>query len=231
MRLVWGMVFSAGAVLPFVACSGGDESFEEKASYALGMDIGNSVKQFAASLDREAMVDGLLDALSEREPRLSPEEVRELVMELRAKAQEENARRRVEQAETNMQEGEEFLAENKAKDGVVETASGLQYIVLEQGEGPSPVADDRVTVHYEGKLLDGKVFDSSYERGEPSEFLLSAVISGWTEGVQLMKVGSKYRFFVPSELGYGVRGAGQDIGPNATLIFEVELISIEQIEQ
>ncbi len=228
MRLAWGMVFSAGAVLPFVACSGGDESFEEKASYALGMDIGNKVKQFEASLDREALVDGLLDALSEREPRLSPEEVNQLVRELLVKAQVENDRRRVEQAETNMQEGEEFLAENKAKDGVVETASGLQYIVLAQGEGPSPVADDRVTVHYEGKLLDGKVFDSSYERGEPAEFLLSAVISGWTEGVQLMKVGSKYRFFVPSELGYGVRGAGQDIGPNATLIFEVELISIER---
>ncbi len=228
MRLAWGMVFSVGAVLPLVACSGGDESFEEKASYALGMDIGNKVKQFEASLDREALVDGLLDALSEREPRLSPEEVNQLVRELVAKAQEENDRRRFEQAETNMQEGEEFLAENKAKDGVVETASGLQYIVLAQGEGPSPVADDRVTVHYEGKLLDGKVFDSSYERGEPAEFLLSAVISGWTEGVQLMKVGSKYRFFVPSELGYGVRGAGQDIGPNATLIFEVELISIER---
>lgn len=231
MRLVWGMVFSAGAVLPFVACSGGDESLEERGSYALGMDIGNSVKQFEVSLDREALVDGLLDALSEREPRFSPEEGSELVMELLAKAQKENARRRVEQAETNIQEGEEFLAENKAKDGVVETASGLQYIVLEQGEGPSPVPDDRVTVHYEGKLLDGKVFDSSYERGEPSEFLLSAVISGWTEGVQLMKAGSKYRFFVPSDLAYGERGAGQDIGPNATLIFEVELISIEQIEQ
>ena len=127
-----------------------------------------------------------------------------------------------------MQEGEEFLAENKAKDGVVETASGLQYIVLKQGEGPSPAATDRVTVHYEGKSLDGKVFDSSYERDEPSEFVLNEVISGWTEGVQLMKVGSKYRFFIPSELAYGVRGAGQDIGPNATLIFEVELISIEQ---
>jgi FKBP-type peptidyl-prolyl cis-trans isomerase len=225
------MVFSAGAVLSFVACSGGDEPFEKRASYALGMDVGNSIKPFAPILDREALVEGLLDALSEQEPRLSPEEVRELVLELSAKAQEENARRRVEQAETNMREGEEFLAENKAKDGVVETASGLQYIVLEQGEGPSPVADDRVAVHYEGKLLDGKVFDSSYERGEPAEFVLSAVIAGWTEGVQLMKVGSKYRFFLPSDLAYGERGAGQDIGPNATLIFEVELISIEQIEQ
>ena len=127
-----------------------------------------------------------------------------------------------------MQEGEEFLAENRAKEEVVETASGLQYIVLTQGDGPSPAATDRVTVHYEGKSLDGKVFDSSYEGGEPSEFVLNAVISGWTEGLQLMKVGSKYRFFIPSDLAYGAGGAGQDIGPNATLIFEVELISIQR---
>jgi len=228
MRLAWGMVFSAGAVLPFVACSGGDESFEEKASYALGVDIGTNVKQFGTSLDRDALVDGLLDALSEREPRLTPQEVDELVREFLAKAQAEDAQRNIVLAETNMQEGEEFLAENRAKDGVVETASGLQYIVLTQGDGPSPAAADRVTVHYEGKLLDGKVFDSSYERGEPVEFVLNAVIPGWTEGVQLMKVGSKYRFFIPSDLAYGGRGAGQDIGPNATLTFEVELISIEQ---
>ncbi len=228
MRLAWGMVFSAGAVLPFVACSGGDESFEERASYALGVEIGNNVKQFGTSLDRDELVDGLLDALSEREPRLSPEEVNGLVREFLAKAREEDARRRIEQAEANMQEGEEFLAENKTKDGVVETASGLQYVVLTEGEGPSPVAADRVKVHYEGKLLDGKVFDSSYERGEPAVFVLNAVISGWTEGVQLMKVGSKYRFFIPSDLAYGGRGAGGDIGPNATLIFEVELISIER---
>jgi FKBP-type peptidyl-prolyl cis-trans isomerase len=222
------MVFSAGAVLPFVACSGGDESFEERASYALGVEIGNNVKQFGTSLDRDELVDGLLDALSERELRLSPQEVGELVREFVAKAQEKDARRNIEQAEANMQEGEEFLAENKTKDGVVETASGLQYVVLTEGEGPSPVAADRVKVHYEGKLLDGKVFDSSYERGEPSEFVLSQVISGWTEGVQLMRVGGKYRFFVPSDLAYGGRGAGRDIGPNTTLIFEVELISIER---
>ena len=227
MRLAWGMVFSAGAVLPFVACSGGDESFEERASYALGVDIGNNVKRFGTSLDRDALVDGLFDVLSEREPRLSPEEISELVRELLAKAQEEDARRNVEQAEANMQEGEEFLAENKAKEGVVETASGLQYIVLAEGDGPSPTATDRVTVHYEGKSLDDKVFDSSYERGE-SEFVLNAVISGWTEGLQLMKVGSKYRFFIPSDLAYGAGGIGQDIGPNATLIFEVELISIQR---
>ncbi len=228
MRLAWGIVFSAGAVLLFVACSGGDGSFEERASYALGVDIGNNVKRLGTSLDRDALVDGLFDVLSEREPRLSREEVSELVRELLAKAQEEDARRRIEQTEANMQEGEEFLAENKAKEGVVETASGLQYIVLTRGDGPSPAATDRVTVHYEGKSLDGKVFDSSYERDEPSEFVLNEVISGWTEGVQLMKVGSKYRFFIPSDLAYGARGSGQDIGPNATLIFEVELISIER---
>ncbi len=156
------------------------------------------------------------------------EEISELVQELIEKTQRDNVRRRAEQAETNMQTGEEFLAENKAKDGVVETGSGLQYIVLTQGEGPSPAAADRVTVHYEGKSLDGKVFDSSYERGEPSEFVLDAVISGWTEGVQIMKVGSKYRFFFPTDLAYGERGACQDIGPNAALIFEVELVSIER---
>ena len=228
MRLAWGMVFSAGAVLPVVACSGGDESFEERASYALGVEIGNNVKQFGTSLDRDELVDGLLDALSEREVRLSPQEVGELVREFAAKAQEKDARRNIEQAEANMQEGEEFLAENKTKEGVVETASGLQYVVLTEGEGPSPVAADRVKVHYEGKLLDGKVFDSSYERGEPSEFVLNGVISGWTEGVQLMNVGSKYRFFIPSDLAYGERGIGGDIGPNATLIFEVELMSIER---
>ena len=227
MGLAWGIVFSAGAMLPFAACSGGDESFEERASYALGVDIGNNIKRFGTSLDRDELVDGLLDALSERELRLSPQEVGELVREFAAKAQEKDARRNIEQAEANMQEGEEFLAENKTKGGVVETASGLQYVVLTEGEGPSPVAADRVKVHYEGKLLDGKVFDSSYD-GEPSEFVLNGVISGWTEGVQLMNVGSKYRFFIPSDLAYGERGIGGDIGPNATLIFEVELISIER---
>ena len=228
MRLAWGMVFSACAVLPFVACSGEDESFEKKASYALGMDIGNNVKEFAASLDREALVDGLLDALSEGEPRLSPEEISELVQELMEKTQRDNALRRVEQAETNMQEGEEFLAENKAKDGVVETASGLQYIVLAQGEGPSPVAADRVTVHYEGKLLDGKVFDSAYERDKPAEFCLSTVISGWTEGGRLMTAGSKNRLCGPPERRWAGRGAWWRWPSAVRSIFEVELISIEQ---
>ncbi len=128
---------------------------------------------------------------------------------------------------SNLEEGQAFLAENKSVDGVVETPSGLQYLILTEGDGPSPSATDRVTVHYEGKLLDGTVFDSSYERGEPYGTRLNEVIAGWTEGVQLMAVGSKFRFFIPANLAYGERGSGADIGPNATLIFEVELLAIE----
>ena len=126
--------------------------------------------------------------------------------------------------EENKLEGEAFLAENSTKDGVITTASGLQYLVLTEGEGPSPSASTSVTVHYKGTTLDGKEFDSSYSRNAPATFPLNRVIAGWTEGVQLMNVGAKYRFFIPSDLAYGKRGAGGDIPANATLIFEVELL-------
>ncbi len=130
-------------------------------------------------------------------------------------------------AEENKKAGAAFLAENAKKEGVVTTASGLQYKILKQGDGAKPSAADNVTVHYEGKTLDGKVFDSSYKRGTPATFPLNRVIAGWTEGVQLMQEGSKYRFYIPSDLAYGPRGAGSDIGPNETLIFDVELIAIQ----
>ncbi len=126
--------------------------------------------------------------------------------------------------EENQAAGEAFLAENAKKDNIVTTASGLQYEVLTKGEGPSPSATTSVTVHYKGTSLDGKEFDSSYSRNEPATFPLNRVIAGWTEGLQLMNIGAKYRFFIPSELAYGPRGAGADIGPNETLIFEVELL-------
>jgi len=122
--------------------------------------------------------------------------------------------------------GEKFLQENATKEGVVTTPSGLQYKVIKQGEGKSPKATDTVLVHYEGTLIDGKIFDSSYQRKEPIEFPLNCVIAGWTEGVQLMKEGAKYRFFIPSKLAYGSRGAGRDIGPNEALIFDVELLEV-----
>ena len=130
-------------------------------------------------------------------------------------------------SEENKAEGVAFLAENTKKDGIKTTSSGLQYEVLNLGEGNKPSSTDNVSVHYEGKTLDGKIFDSSYKRGTPATFPLNRVIAGWTEGVQLMPVGSKFRFFIPSALAYGERGAGADIGPNATLIFDVELISIQ----
>ncbi|HRJ07679.1 MAG TPA: FKBP-type peptidyl-prolyl cis-trans isomerase [Prosthecobacter sp.] len=122
--------------------------------------------------------------------------------------------------------GQKFLEDNAAKEGVVTTASGLQYKVIRAGEGRSPSATDTVVVHYRGTLIDGKEFDSSYKRGEPIEFPLNRVIRGWTEGVQLMKEGAEYRFFIPSQLGYGTRGAGRDIGPNEVLIFDVELLEV-----
>ena len=131
-------------------------------------------------------------------------------------------------AEENKTEGAAFLAENSKKEGVVTTASGLKYQVLTQGDGSKPAATDNVSVHYKGTTLDGKEFDSSYSRGAPATFPLNRVIPGWTEGVQLMPEGSKYRFYIPSDLAYGTRGAGRDIGPNATLIFDIELIKIVQ---
>ncbi len=228
MKRAWGVVLLMGAGLLVGGCSEGEEPFEERASYALGLDIGNNVKQLQADLDPEELVEGLLDVLNDREPDMTRQEVQEVLTEFFAKTREDNARRAAEASETNMQEGEAFLAENRTKDGVTETASGLQYVVLEQGDGPSPAATDRVTVHYEGTLLDGTVFDSSYERNEPYATGLTSVIAGWTEGVQLMSVGSKFRFFIPSNLAYGAQGAGSDIGPNATLIFDVELLGIEQ---
>ena len=131
-------------------------------------------------------------------------------------------------AEKNMEEGEKFLSENKKKKGIVTTKSGLQYIVLSEGNGARPKATDKVKVHYKGTLIDGTEFDSSYKRGEPAVFQVKGVIPGWTEALQLMKVGSKYNLFIPSNLAYGQRGAGSKIGPNVTLIFEVELLSIEK---
>ena len=130
-------------------------------------------------------------------------------------------------ADENKAEGEAFLAENSKKSDVTVTATGLQYQVLKQGEGAKPSASDNVTVHYEGTTIDGNVFDSSYKRGDPATFPLNRVIAGWTEGVQLMQEGSKFRFYIPAELAYGARGAGRDIGPNAALIFDVELIKIQ----
>ncbi len=203
------------------------QSETERYSYILGLDVGQSLGNLDTELDLDVLRRGIEDALEGRERAMSDEEIQAtraaLMQQVQAQAQE----RARAQAETNRQAGAEFLAENAEREGVEVTDSGLQYEVIEAGDGERPGAEDTVTVHYRGTLIDGTEFDSSYSRGEPATFPLNGVIPGWTEGLQLMPVGSTYKFYVPSELAYGERGAGQAIGPNSTLVFDVELLEIE----
>ena len=197
------------------------ETEMEKVSYSLGVSVANSVKaQGLQSIDAKAVGKAFEDVFEGKELVISEEEANVILQEyfqkLANKALEEN-----------QAAGKEFLIENAKRDGVVTTASGLQYEVLVQGSGASPKATDEVTVHYHGTLTDGRVFDSSVDRGQPATFPVNGVIPGWIEALQLMNAGSKYKLFIPSDLAYGERGAGQMIGPNSTLIFEVELISIK----
>lgn len=200
----------------------------KRASYAIGVDVANSMKKSEVPMDAEAFVAGFKDAQAGK-PVLSDEELHAEMVSMQ-KQMREKMMKKQQAAEAgapkNKEAGKKFLAENKTKEGVVETASGLQYKVLKPGEGAKPLATDTVKVHYTGKLLDGTVFDSSVTRGEPATFVLNQVIPGWTEGVQLMNKGSKYQFWIPSALAYGDRGAGQLITPGATLTFEVELLDI-----
>jgi FKBP-type peptidyl-prolyl cis-trans isomerase len=179
-------------------------------------------------LDAEVLSAAIRDALSGKESRLTDEEMLAAVASLQERTVAAMQASIKEKAQKNLAEGEKFLAENKTKEGIKTTDSGLQYKVLEEGEGPSPKAGDTVTVHYRGTLVDGTEFDSSYQRGEPATFPLTGVIPGWTEALQLMKKGSKWVLFIPSELAYGERGAGNRIPPNSTLIFEVEMISYQE---
>ena len=199
-----------------------------KESYSVGYQFGQNLKKMEADLDAEVLAAAIRDGLSGKESRLSDEEMRAALTNLREKTVAAMQASMKEQAQKNLTEGEKFLAENKTKEGVKTTDSGLQYKVLEEGEGPSPKAGDTVTVHYRGTLVDGTEFDSSYQRGEPATFPLKGVIPGWTEALQLMKKGSKWVLFIPSDLAYGERGAGNRIPPNSTLIFEVELISFQE---
>jgi FKBP-type peptidyl-prolyl cis-trans isomerase FklB len=215
---------------------------KEKLSYAMGVSSARNLKRFlqAQSLDVDInMVErGYRDGLKDAKPLLEDQEMQELLTELQkelnAKQQEMMAKQQEkmkELGEKNKKEGAEFLAENKKKEGVKTTASGLQYKVITEGKGKTPTATDTVTVNYKGTLIDGTEFDSSYKRGQPATFPVNGVIKGWTEALQLMKEGSKWQLFIPAELAYGERGAGGQIGPNAVLIFEVELLSIKEPEK
>jgi FKBP-type peptidyl-prolyl cis-trans isomerase len=192
----------------------------DRFSYGLGMVIGERVLKQYESVDYDLLIEGM-KAQHQSQATLITMEDAGAVLATHAEQQFEA------QTEANKMKGTTFLAENAKKEGVKITESGLQYSVITQGDGAKPAATDQVTVHYRGTLIDGTEFDSSYSRGEPASFGLNQVIPGWTEGVQLMNLGSKYLFVVPSELGYGERGAGGAIGPFETLIFEVELIEIK----
>ncbi|MGE5252468.1 MAG: FKBP-type peptidyl-prolyl cis-trans isomerase [Planctomycetaceae bacterium] len=201
---------------------------KEKISYIIGRDIGAKLKEQSVDIDPDILARGIKDGLSGARPLLSGPEAREVMtaFEKELRAKQETARKAA--GEKNKKEGEAFLAENKKKEGVKTLPSGLQYKVIRPGTGKKPKATDTVTTHYKGTLIDGTEFDSSYKRGKPATFAVNGVIPGWTEALQLMEEGAKWQLFIPPNLAYGERGAGQVIGPQATLIFEVELISIQE---
>lgn len=202
------------------------QSDAQKFGYAIGVDLGKSLQPVKDDTDLAALKAGLDDAFAGNAPKMDDAAREEIKNTVAKKMQERQAKEREEQATKNKDEGAKFLEENGKRDGVKTTKSGLQYEVLTEGKGAHPKATDTVTVHYKGTLINGEEFDSSYSRGQPVSFPLNNVIPGWTEGVQLMTPGSKYKFYIPSDLGYGERGAGVKIGPNQVLVFEVELLSI-----
>lgn len=200
----------------------------DKLSYALGHNIGHQLigMGLQKSLNIEDFASGIADVLQDGTPKMNHEEVHEVLEHYFAELEERQQAEAAERGKAAKGEGEAFLAENKKRAGVVTTASGLQYEIVKEGTGRQPKASDTVRCHYEGTLIDGTVFDSSYRRGMPAEFGLRQVIAGWTEGVQLMKEGSIFKFYIPYNLAYGERGAGADIPPYAALIFTVELINV-----
>ena len=196
---------------------------KDKISYAIGLDIGFTFKKQNMDLSPDTLMLGVKDALSGKQPLLSEQQVREVMTAFQKDMEDKQTAKGKEAASV----GEKFLADNKSKPDVKTTASGLQYKVIKDGTGPTPKETDTVEVNYRGTLTDGTEFDSSYKRGEPASFPVNRVIKGWTEALQLMKVGSKYQLFIPAALAYGERGAGAQIPANSALIFEVELLSIK----
>lgn len=202
---------------------------DQKASYAIGLRMGEGFARDLKEIDLELYNKGVLDGFKGNAPMLKPEEVVATMQALQARKMEEQQQEMAKASDANKSTSDAFLAKNKARKEVTTTASGLQYEVIKKGDGETPDADDKVKVHYHGTLPDGTVFDSSVERGEPISFAVNGVIKGWTEALQLMHVGDKWKLFIPADLAYGARGAGPKIGPNQALIFDVELLGVEKV--
>jgi FKBP-type peptidyl-prolyl cis-trans isomerase FklB len=204
------------------------ETQKDRESYSIGYEVGLSMKTDGVEVDFDRLTQGLQDAINSREPRLTTDEMRKLIVDLKKKSREVQMRKLQEQALKNAQESEKFLEENKKKDGVKTTESGLQYRVLKEGSGVIPKPEDFVKVNYRGAFIDGKEFDSSYKKGEPIRIQADAVIKGWTEALQMMKAGSKWKIFVPPDLAYGRSGMPGRIPPDKVLVFDMELLSVEK---
>jgi len=200
---------------------------KDKLSYAIGMNVGKSLHRDGVEVDTAVLMRALKDALADSKPLMTEDEAKAAIVGLQNDLRKKQQEKASAAGETNKKQGAEFLAANKGKDGVVTLPSGLQYKVLTQGTGPTPKATDSVSCNYRGTLIDGTEFDSSYKRGQPATFQVNGVIKGWTEALQLMPVGSKWQLFVPAELAYGAQQRSAEITPNSTLIFEVELLSIQ----
>ncbi len=220
------IVFLAGLVWAQEAAAPKDQ--KDKVSYSIGVEIGKNLKKQSVDVNSEFLVKGVKDAYSGEKLLLTDEEMQEALTAFQKEMMAKQHELAKKAGEKNEKEGEAFLAENKTKEGVTVLPSGLQYKVIKAGTGKKPKATDKVTVHYRGTLIDGTEFDSSYRRGQPVSFPVNGVIPGWTEALQLMGEGAKWQVFIPPKLAYGERGAGPQIGPNATLIFEIELISVEE---
>lgn len=224
----WGLVLTA-AIFSLNAWATELNTDEQKLGYIIGMDIGKSLREQGTGVDLDALVDAIRATYNGEDLAMTTEEAAAIRMEYVQKRQDEQKAASAAAGQANLAEGQKFLAENKLKEGVKTTDSGLQYKVVTMGDGAKPAATDTVKVHYRGTLLDGTEFDSSYARNEPISFALNRVIAGWTEGVQLMPIGSKFMFYIAPDLAYG-EGGGGPIPPNSTLVFEVELLDIETSE-
>jgi FKBP-type peptidyl-prolyl cis-trans isomerase FklB len=229
MKLIFTMLLGVGLLAGQVSAEEKKplQTQTEKQSYSMGADIGSRIKSQGIEVDADLFAKGLKDTIAGGDMLMTDDEIRESLLALQKSLMEKQAERTKAAAEKNKQEGEAFLAANRKKEGVVTLPSGLQYKTIKEGEGKSPRPSDTVEVNYRGTLIDGTEFDSSFKRGEPATFPLNQVISGWTEAMQLMKEGGKMEIFVPADLAYGEQTTGI-IGPNSTLIFEVELISVKK---